>query len=166
MIKLKRPKWWVSPRALLRRILMSNDPPHAIALGTAIGMFFGMTPTVGLQLVLVMITATLTRRIFYFNRAAALITVYISNPITIVPIYYFLFLAGTLIIPGEITSEELEAILQYDSFSGWWEAVTGLFIKIGGPLLVGTAIVAPISGLLTYPIMLWIVKKFRGTKSE
>jgi hypothetical protein len=70
------------------------------------------------------------------------------------------------LVPGEVTREELEAILRYDGFAGWWDAITALFINIGGSLLVGTAIVAPICGLLTYPIMLWIVKKFKGTPRE
>ena len=166
MPEAKSLRWWNSPRALLRRILMSNDSPHAIALGTAIGMLIGMTPTVGLQLVMVTITAALTRKLFYFNRAAAFITVYISNPVTVVPIYYFLFRVGKLLVPGEVTRQELEAILRYDGFAGWWDAITALFINIGGSLLVGTAIVAPICGLLTYPIMLWMVKKFKGTPRE
>lgn len=154
-------KWW-SPRALMRRILMSHDSPHAIALGTAIGMAIALTPTVGLQVVLVAITVALTRKLFYFNRAAAVITVYVSNPITMVPIYYLLFLAGTIFVPGEITREELDSVLHYDGFSDWWKSVKQLASDIGGPLLVGTAILAPISGLVTYPIALKIVKRFRG----
>jgi len=156
-------KWWSSPRALLRRILMLDDSPQAIALGTAIGVFFGMTPTVGLQLILVMITSAFTRKLFYFNRAAALVTVYISNPVTIVPIYYLLFWVGSWLVPGEITRDELAAVLQFDGIEGWWAAVTRLAGDIGVPLLVGTAIVAPICGLATYPMMLWLVKRVKGT---
>lgn len=156
-------RWW-SPRALLRRILMLHDSPHSIALGTAIGMGIGMTPTVGLQLIMVTILAALTYKLFYFNRAAALLTVYISNPLTVVPIYYVLFRVGNLFVPGEVTREELAAVLRYDGFDGWWQAVTRLAAEIGGPLLAGTVIVAPICGLVTYPVMLWLVKKVRQTK--
>ena len=74
-------KWWNSPRTLLRGILMLEDTPHSIALGTSIGMAIGLTPTVGIQMILVMCTAWLTHKLFHFNRVAALITVYISNPI-------------------------------------------------------------------------------------
>lgn len=163
MQQTKPIKWWSSPRTLLRRILMLDDSPHAIALGTAIGAFIGMTPTVGLQLILVMITSALTRKLFYFNRAAALVTVYISNPLTVVPIYYLLFRTGALLVPGEITREELEAVLQFEGIEGWWAAVTRLAREIGAPLLVGTAIIAPVCGLVTYPVMLWLLKKTRGT---
>ena len=33
--------WWTSPRTLLRYILMLDDTPHSIALGTAIGLAAG-----------------------------------------------------------------------------------------------------------------------------
>ena len=74
-------RWWSDPRSLLRHILMLDDTPHSIALGTAIGMFIGMTPTVGIQMILVIVFAFLVKPLFTFNRIAALITVYISNPL-------------------------------------------------------------------------------------
>lgn len=159
-------KWWDSPRALLRAILMLDDTPHSIALGTAIGMLIGLTPTVGMQMILVMVTAGLTSRLFQFNRVAALITVYVSNPITIVPIYYGLYWVGTRFVPGTASREHFAQLLQYDGFAGWWEAVCGLFVDIGAPLILGTVIVAPIGGLLTYPVMLALVRSFRAAPAR
>jgi uncharacterized protein (DUF2062 family) len=78
--------WWSNPRTLLRTILSLDDTPHQIALGAAIGMFIAMTPTIGIQMALVMLVALLTRPFFHFNRVAALVMVYLSNPITMVPL--------------------------------------------------------------------------------
>ncbi len=158
-------KWWSSPRALLRHILGLNDTHHAIALGTAIGMFIGMTPTVGAQMILVMIFAFLTKPFFHFNRMAALITVYISNPVTTVPIYYFNYKVGTLFYDSHHTMDDFEKILHYDSFSGWWETIVNLFVDIGVPLVVGSLIVAVICSAVTYPAMRWMLKSFHRRKN-
>ena len=149
--------WWSSPRTLLRTILMLDDTPHAVALGTAIGMFIGLTPTVGIQMILVVVFSLLTRRIFGFSRVAALITVYISNPLTVAPIYWFNYQVGTLFLPGNVTREAFAEILHYRGFSEWWDAIVTLFVDVGGPLIVGSLVIASIVGVLTYPVMRWLL---------
>ncbi|MFK7820402.1 MAG: DUF2062 domain-containing protein [Planctomycetaceae bacterium] len=157
-----RIKSWLNPQTLLRNILGINDSAHAIALGTAIGTGIGMSPTVGIQMIIVMLVAMITRPFFHFNRMAGVLAVYISNPVTAVPIYYFLYWVGTFFVEGKVAREDFEKILEYDSFEGWWNAITGLFVDIGTPLLIGTAIVAPISGLIAYPVMRVLLYWFRG----
>lgn len=147
-------RWWSSPRALLRAILMLDDTPHSIALGAAIGMFIGLTPTVGIQMLLVMLVAFLTARLFYFNRVAALLTVYISNPLTMVPLYWFNYKLGLLLVlSDEVSRDAFGGMLKYEGAREWWDTVLALVLDIGWPLLVGSAIVATIGGLLTYPLM-------------
>lgn len=152
----------MNPHAVLRNILGIDDSAHSIALGTAIGMAVGMSPTVGIQMIIVVIVAFLTRPFFHFNRMAGVLTVYVSNPLTIVPIYYFLYWVGTFFVAGDVTREDFERVLEYDGLSGWWNAITNLFVEIGAPLLIGTAIVAPICGLVTYPAMRGLLYWFRG----
>ena len=53
--KKKQFHWWSDPRKLLRHILLLDDSAHSIALGTAVGMTIGLTPTVGVQMILVML---------------------------------------------------------------------------------------------------------------
>ncbi len=159
---VSRIKSWLNPRTVLRNILGINDSPHSIALGAAIGMAVGMSPTVGIQMIIIVVIAVLLKPFFHFNRMAGLLTVYVSNPLTMVPIYYFLYWVGTFFVEGNVTREDFEQILEYEGFEGWWNAITGLFVEIGTPLIIGTAIVAPISGLLTYPIMRWLLYWFKG----
>lgn len=149
------------PRNWLRSLLLLDDTEHAIALGTAIGIFVGMTPTVGLQMITVMILSACTRRLFRFNVMAALMSVYVSNPITIVPMYYGLYKVGTLFVGGEVSREQFAATLEFNGFSEWWDTVVELCLDLGEPLLVGTAVVAIPCGLLTYPMMRWLLAWFR-----
>ena len=149
-------RWWSSPRTLLRYILMLDDIPHSIALGTAIGMFIGLTPTVGIQMILVMLVAGLTSRLFQFNRVAALLTVYISNPLTVVPIYWALYKVGTIFVGGNLSPEDFARMMDQQ----WWDTIVMLFVEVGEPLLVGTCIVATIGGLVTYPVIRWLLRSF------
>lgn len=153
--------WKSSPRQIIRAMLSLADSPHHIALGTAIGMFIGLTPTVGIQMILVVVFAGMTRRYFHFNRIAALLTVYVSNPVTMVPLYYALYWVGALFVPGSVTMDDFRAILEYEDFAGWWSTIVNLFVGIGAPLLIGTSIVATLGGLITYPLMLRAVTSYR-----
>lgn len=154
------PKPRMTPRALLRSILMLDDTPHSVALGTAIGMFVGMTPTVGTQMIIVIVVAFLTRPFFSFNRIAAVLTVYVTNPLTIIPIYWFNFKVGTWFIPSAVTYDDFVAIVQFDSHEKWYARVMLLVRDLGAPLLVGCLIVAIVSSVATYPIMRWLLRRF------
>ncbi len=149
-----------SPRKLLRSVLALDDSPHAIALGVAIGMFFGMTPTVGIQTLFILAFLAITRRFFYFNTAAAMAATYVSNPITMVPLYYFWYRLGALFVGGQATMEQVESVLEFDGLAGWWESVCTIGAEVGIPILVGAAITAPICAALSYPacysMIVWV----------
>jgi len=156
----ERPKW-MSPRTLLRSILMLDDTPHSIALGAAIGIFVGLTPTVGVQMLTVLAIACVVRPLFRFNRVAGMLAVYVTNPVTIVPIYWFNYEVGTLFFAGTVTYEDFTAILQYEGFSEWWSSIELLFTKVGMPLLAGCGIVGIAAAGPTYPVMRWLVAHLR-----
>lgn len=157
---------WSSPRVILRQILALDDAPRAIALGAAIGVTIGLTPTVGLQTIEVLLFAVLTRRFFYFNRTAALLLIYLSNPLTIVPIYYGLYWIGSCFVPGTVTIGEFRQILEFDGFAGWLTTVSDLMFRVGLPLAIGTVIVAPLGGFLSYPTTIALIRWYRGTPPE
>lgn len=158
----KKLAWYSSPRRLLRSIIMLDDSAHSIALGTAIGMFIALTPTVGIQMLMVLCFAFLTRPFFRFNQFAALITVYVSNPLTLVPIYWFDYKIGTYYVGGSMTQGDFARILEFEGFSGWWETFKQLMLDVGSPLIIGSFIVGTFFSLLTYPIMLRLVTHFQN----
>lgn len=152
-----------SPRKVLRKVLALNDSPHAIALGVAIGIFFGMTPTVGLQTIFVLVTLFLTRRLFYFNGAAAMAATYVSNPITMLPLYYFWYRLGAWFTGGTATIAQLESLVTANGFSAWLEAVRNVGAEIVGPMFLGALITAPIGAAIAYPACYVLLKWTRQT---
>ena len=153
------PKPRMTARALLRKILMLDDTPHSVALGTTIGMFIGMTPTVGVQMIIVVVIAFLTRPLLRFNKIAAVLTVYVTNPLTFVPIYWFNYQVGTWFIPSDVTYEDFVDIVKFDTHEKWSERALSLITDLGAPLLVGCLLVAIVSSAVTYPTMRWLLRR-------
>lgn len=155
------------PRQWLRAVLEINDTPHRIARGSAIGMFIALTPTVGMQMLEVAIVALICRPFFTFNIPAAIIAVWVSNPLTTIPIYWGLYVVGTWIVgPADITFKDFGALFHYKGWEQWLHTVKTLFIDIGKPMLVGTAIVATISAILTYPIVLRLAQRVEAIRAR
>ena len=150
----------------MRSVLALDDSPHAIALGAAIGIFFGLTPSVGIQTILVVVLAVLSRRFIYFNVTAAMLSTYVSNPLTMVPMYYFWYRLGTWFIPGNATVDQFEAMLNFEGLAGWWQATCSLAVQVGIPMLIGSLLIAPIGSLIAYPLTRYMVRWFRRTNLD
>lgn len=162
---------WLSPRFLLRAILMLDGSPHTIALGTAIGMFVALTPTVGIQMLIVLAIAFLVRPFFRFNKMAALITVYVSNPLTVVPLYWFNYKVGTIFLPETVTHERFRTLLRGPaSWGDWWAGLFTrtwtLMVEVGGPLIVGSLVVATVAALSTYLVMNRVMEQVRRRRDK
>jgi uncharacterized protein len=166
MVELKNLSWYSDPRSWLRAMLMLDDSSHRIALGGAIGVFIGLTPTIGIQMLLVLLLAVATRSWFHFNKVAALLMVYVSNPLTALPIYWFNYNVGTIYFPHSTTRSEFEELLQYDGFMEWCASFTRLFVDVGVPLVVGSLVVATCFGLATYPILLRVIRNLRRAERQ
>jgi uncharacterized protein len=84
----RRTNDWLEGNPRLRNRLQDSGSlkggSETIARGIAIGLFIGLTPTVGFQTIL-MITACI---LFAGNFPAAFATSFISNPFTMAPIYW------------------------------------------------------------------------------
>jgi uncharacterized protein (TIGR03546 family) len=72
------------------RLLTIHDKPRDIALGMALGLFIAMTPTFGFQMALAVFLAT----VFKWNKVAALIGVWLTNPLTVIFIYGLCYRVG------------------------------------------------------------------------
>jgi uncharacterized protein (DUF2062 family) len=78
----------------LRAFLWADLPPWKMGLSAAIGAFIAMTPTIGLQTVLVTAIVSLVRG----NRGLALLASGIANPWTIPIIFYADFRVGAFML--------------------------------------------------------------------
>jgi len=152
-------------RPVLRWVIKLRSSPRAIAGGLGLGTFIAFTPTVGVQIILALMIATF----FNLNRPAAIIPVWITNPVTVAPIYTFNYWLGTKFWDGPPLSE-----------------VSGLFIGIGRtmthleiwdvkeqflavlqmgrevlvPLLIGSVAIGLVTGFLAYALSIKLLSVF------
>ena len=90
------------------RFLRLQGDPHSLALGVAIGLFVGITPTIPLHTALILILAWILRG----NIIAALIAATaISNPLTWLPQYYFCWRLGSWLLPGRLSWARIQELL-------------------------------------------------------
>ena len=90
------------------KFLRLQGDPHSLALGVAIGLFVGITPTLPLHTALIILFSWLLRGNFL---AALIAATVISNPLTWLPQYYFSWRLGNLLLPGYLSWPRIEALL-------------------------------------------------------
>jgi len=166
--------WQSARKFLYRRILHADDTPHRIALGVALATFVALTPTVGLQTVLALGIAALFRA----NKAVCIPIVWITNPVTMGPIYGACWWLGSIILPGSPASDFtsiqhrldqlttggvswLSQILSYD----FWIHLFGLVAELGRELWVGCLVVGAVLGIVLYFLTLWGVTGYRRRRA-
>ena len=159
-------------RPLLRILKGFRGSPEAIAGGFSLGLFLALTPTIGLQVILAVFMAT----IFKVSRPAALISVMITNPVTVPPIFTFNYWIGSIFFDGPSVGEVYRHFIKIAAEMAklnFWEvgaqlkafAATGQDMLL--PLLCGSMVVATIAGLLSYVLLarfLWVLKLRRQRK--
>lgn len=90
------------------RLIRLKGSPHSLALGSAIGVFVGITPTIPFHTIIIFFSTILTRSSFI----AGLITSWIAcNPITYIPQYYFSTKIGNFVTPYELNWETIKDIM-------------------------------------------------------
>lgn len=143
----------------LGHILHAHDSPHRLALGAAIGMFVAFTPTVGFQMLIVPLLAWVLRA----NTAVGVPLVWISNPITIPPIFYAGYTLGRLLLGREPLDETWWASLAIPP-DNWLDLVVFYWsrsIEIAWPLWIGSTILAALTAVPTYTVVLRAVTTHR-----
>ena len=147
-------------RFLFHNLLHTDDPPHKLALGAAIAMFIMFTPTIGFQMVLAVFFSWLFRA----NKTVGIAIVWISNPATIVPIFYSTYLIGRVILNSpDVADAEWWRQLSAPP-PGWWPLVEfywSKLVQIAAPLWVGGAIVGCVTGYATYYVSYHSIRTWR-----
>jgi uncharacterized protein (DUF2062 family) len=122
--------------------LRSRHPPAHTARGVANGVFWALTPTIGLQTLEMLATWLFLKRVLGRDSSVvqALVWAWINNPLTVVPMYYAFYVTG-LWMTGR-----RGVIVDYRDFS-----VTGVSVsEVGVPLLVGCLPYAVVGSFLAY----------------
>jgi uncharacterized protein len=158
-------------RPVLRWVIKLRSSPRAIAGGLGLGTFIAFTPTVGVQLILAFVIATF----FNLNRPAAMIPVWITNPVTVAPIYTFNYWLGTKLWDGPPLSEvsrlfidigRTMAYLEFWNIKEQFLAVLQMGREILIPLLLGSVAIGVLTGLLVYISSLKLLSVFFTRRSQ
>jgi uncharacterized protein (DUF2062 family) len=142
-------------RSALRSLLNLDDPPERTALAFAIGTFIGFSPLLGLHTILVVLVSVVWR----LNKLAILTGSLLSNPWTIAPIVGASWAIGRLIIgspPVELPHASLSALLTTE----FWRLIAAQWRQLL-PYAVGATILSIVSSAISYPLMLYILRKYR-----
>ncbi|TNF55711.1 MAG: DUF2062 domain-containing protein [Nitrospiraceae bacterium] len=137
-----------------RSIFQVNDTPHRIAIAFALGVFWGISPLVGLHTIGAFSFAWL----FRLNRLVAVVGVYITNPWTVVPIYSFCLWVGIKLVGMKQALPEVD-----------WKNLTFMYMvhkltPLLWPFIVGTFVVATVSGIISYFIIYNAALRYRKIK--
>ncbi len=138
-LRMLSPRWWW--HEFLRQLGELRCKPHEIALGMAIGVFIGITPTIPFHTILAVSLAVLVRG----SKLAAALGVWVSNPLSIPVFYYGSYRIGQLVLglPG-LRLPESHSLL--------------VMVKLGGEtvgaLLLGGVILGIIPAVLAYVLTL------------
>ena len=145
-------------RPVFRWFIRLRGSPQAIAGGFSLGLFIAFTPTIGLQIVLAFFLATALN----VNRPAAVLAVWITNPLTIPVIFSFNYWLGSLIWDGPsvpVVSRRLYDMASQLTTLDFWaitdqlSAVAELGMDIIVPLILGSMIAGTLSAILSYIIL-------------
>lgn len=126
---------------------------YALARGVALGLFIGLTPTVGIQIILLIFGSMIVRA----NFPAALVVSFVNNPFTMAPLYYGFNQLG-------------EEILERLPFvSAEWMERRGVIAEETLEMAVGSLAIAGPAAALGYFLSVWLWRalkpKFRRRES-
>jgi uncharacterized protein len=141
--------------------------PYALAFGTAIGVFVGLTPTMPLHTVSILILAFLTRT----SAIAGILSSWlVCNPLTYIPIYYFSTVIGNAVTPYELNWDKIQtvviALTSSDGITHSLQILAGLGFEALIVLLAGGCLLALPFTLVSYYISLYTFLKIRAKRQE
>jgi uncharacterized protein (TIGR03546 family) len=146
--------FWKHIINLAKRLVSLHDPPHSIAGGVAIGMFFGFSPLFGLKTVLALVVAWLVR----CSPVSAVIAVTLHD--IMLPLYPILLTleydVGFYVIHHNFPQRFSMHHMKSTDIFQW---IT--FFRIGWPLLLGSVIFAVPTSIISYFLALECIKKYR-----
>ena len=133
----------MNPKKILKdfytQFISLKGKPREIAVGAAIGVFIGVTPTIPFHTVLIILFGILLKQ----NITAGLLgSGLISNPITIPFLYVIEYQLGKFLLKGNQCQLVLNDYTMYNIINMGW--------NVAYPLLVGGFILAPLFAIPAY----------------
>jgi uncharacterized protein len=157
-------------------LMRSPHPPEYTARGVMVGLFWAMTPLIGIQMALVFVSWLIARRKpgWDFSLLVSLAWTWVTNVFTLIPTYYLYYVTGKFLLGQH------EAITGYERFAQAWHAALeaeGYILPLvtyakaiaaghGAPILVGSIPFCFTIAWLGYRWSLKFVIGLRKARSE
>jgi len=148
--------------------LHANDTPHAIALGVALATFVSVIPLPMSQTLVAIALAALFRA----NKAVCIPVVWVTNPVTAIPIYATCFAVGQFLMASPLDSGAETQLQQLIGLKirlldiEFWKQSFALILGMGAELWVGCAVVGAIMGVIGYFVARWAVTSHREHRRQ
>lgn len=147
-----------SVRQQLTQVLHLRETPHRTAFAFSLGVFIAFAPHYFFHTASVVFCAWA----FRLNFLALFLGSFINNPWTLVPILAASLYTGLLLVgtPSSMTSTTIE----WDQMN-----VDNMFDMLSPyliPFLVGACALSIVGSLMAYPIMRWVITRYRGLKNS
>lgn len=135
------------------RLIRLQESPERLARGLACGVFAGLFPIFGIQIIIGILLAFIVRG----NKIIAAAGTWISNPFTYVPIYAFNFHVGQWLLNEKVAIEvNLES----------WQEVKEFGSAMLLTLSVGSLAVGLVGAIASYVLSLWLIRRYRNSSSN
>ncbi len=163
---------------LILPIVNSVAPVKQVCWGVAIGLFVGLTPTMGIQMYIVVAIWTVCWYIFRFRfyLPVGIALVWVSNPVTFVPFYYIFLTIGntffqvmewpTITLDWRTFQQKFEKMTEDSIWKIAQEGSQFLLIDLGIPMLVGSFFVAIPVAIIFYFVTAFLLTRYRKFKAE
>ena len=151
----------------LLKLLRLRGTPQSIALGAAIGVFIGITPTIPLHTVAILALTLFTRSSFL---AGFITSILVCNPLTYIPQYFLSLKIGNLVTPFHLNWERVKEVLDVVLSNGSFEARVKPLLSIGFEaitvMLVGGILLALPFAVGSYYLIYFLIVSFRKKRRE
>ena len=134
--------------------------PAALAGGTAIGVFVGLTPTMPLHTILIVFLSLVTRT----STLAGIIASWIvCNPLTYLPIYYMSAVVGNYLTPYQLNLENVRNAIDLATAGNGIHQATTILLRSGYEALVvmgvgGLCLALPFAVVSYYLALLFFIQ--------
>lgn len=149
------------------KFIRLRGEPHSLALGTAIGVLVGISPTMPLHTIIILAATMSTRS----SAIAGIISSWIvCNPLTYFPIYYFSMVVGNVVTPYHLNwqriQHSLNALTSHQGFMDSVHEIAGLGFETIVVMLIGGLILALPFTIASYYMSLLFFRRIRQRKMK
>lgn len=138
---------------IIARVKKLKGDPHHIALGVAIGVFIGATPTIPFHMVLAVALALALRA----SKPGAVIGVWFSNPLTIPFLYMGSYKTGRFLLGASIPYD-----MKYDSIL----ELTKMGMEVTLAMLIGGIVIGIVPAVVAYVAVKGIIARVHLRKTQ